>query len=77
MDEMVRYIFGSLRSSENIIKLMKKALRYQTKFNLTVAFFTSMTTVYIALTEVRAYEQNKKINEISAKLKELSQSEGE
>lgn len=77
MDEMVRYIFGSLRSSENTIKLMKKTLRYQAKFNLTVAFFTSMTTVYIALTEVRAYEQNKKINEISAKLKELSQSEGE
>lgn len=77
MDEMIRYIFGSLRSSENTIKLMKKALRYQAKFNLKVAFFTSMTTVYIALTEVRAYEQNKKINEISAKLKELSQSEGE
>lgn len=77
MDEMIRYIFGSLRSSENTIKLMKKALRYQTKFNLTVVFFTSMTTVYIALTEVRAYEQNKKINEISAKLKELNQSEGE
>lgn len=77
MDEMIRYIFGSLSSSENTIKLMKKALRYQAEFNLTVVFFTSMATAYIALTEIRSYEQNKKINEISDQIKELSHSEGE
>jgi chlorite dismutase len=74
---MIRYIFGSLRSSENTVKIIKKTLRHQAKFNLTVAFFTSVTTVYIALTEIRIYEQNKKIAEISNKLKELNHVEGE
>ena len=66
MDEMIRYIFWNMRSSENAVKRIK-----------TVALFASVTTVYIILTETRLRKQNKKLEKLRNEIKELKRMKGE
>jgi len=74
MVEMLSYIFGSLKASENSIKAIKTTLRNQARINRTVAAFTFVVAVYAIALQVHTYEQNKKIqNEI----KELKRMKGE
>lgn len=77
MNEMVAYIFGSLRTSENAVKNIRKTLRHQARINRGVAAFALTMTVYVILMELNALEQNKKIEKLNTELEELKRSEGE
>jgi len=77
MCEMLSYIFGSLRSSETAIKGIHRTLKYQSRFNRNVGFWTCAMTVYVVITELDRREQNKKIKELRNEIEELKRSEGE
>lgn len=77
MDEMIGYIFGSLKSSEDAVKRINKTLCHQAKINQTRTLFTFAVTVYIVAAELHNYERNKKIEELSNEIKELKRMKGE
>lgn len=77
MVEMISYIFGSLRTSENSLKQINMALRKQAKFNRAVTTFALVTAVYAITVELYSLEQNKKIEKLSNEIKELKREKGE
>lgn len=77
MNEMVAYIFASLRSSENSIKIIKRSLRNQMRINRGVAMFSLTMAIYVILSEINNLEQNRKIEKLSKELEELKRLEGE
>ena len=77
MVEMLSYIFGSLKASENSIKNIKTTLRSQARINRTVAAFALVVAVYAIALEVHIYEQNKKIQNLDNEIKELKRMKGE
>jgi len=77
MVEMLSYIFGSLKASENSIKNIKTTLRNQARINRTVAAFALVVASYAIALEVHAYEQNKKIQNLDNEIKELKRMKGE
>lgn len=77
MVEMLSYIFGSLKASENSIKVIKTTLRNQARINRTVAAFALVVAAYAIALEVHTYEQNKKIQNLDNEIKELKRMKGE
>jgi len=77
MVEMLSYIFGSLKKSENSIKTIKTTLRNQARINRTVAAFALVVAAYAIALEVHTYEQNKKIQNLDNEIKELKRMKGE
>jgi cell division protein FtsL len=77
MVEMLNYIFGSLKESENSIKAIKTTLRKQARINRTVATFALVVAAYAIALEVHTYEQNKKIQNLDNEIKELKRMKGE
>lgn len=77
MDEMMNYIFGSLRSSEVAIKHIQRILEGQQRLNRNVVLCIWATTTYVVLTELNRREQNRKIEKLSNEIEELKRSEGE
>ena len=77
MVEMLSYIFGSLKESENSIKTIKTTLRNQARINRTVAAFALVVAAYAIVLEVHTYEQNKKIQNLDNEIKELKRMKGE
>jgi cell division protein FtsL len=77
MVEMLSYIFGSLKESENSIKTIKTTLRNQARINRTVAAFALVVAAYAIALEVHTYEQNKKIQNLDNEIKELKRMKGE
>lgn len=77
MLEMLSYIFGSLKTSENSIKVIKTTLRNQARINRTVAAFALVVAAYAIALEVHTYEQNKKIQNLDNEIKELKRMKGE
>lgn len=77
MVEMLSYIFGSLKESENSIKTIKTTLRNQARINRTVAVFALVGAAYAIASEVHTYEQNKKIQNLDNEIKELKRMKGE
>lgn len=59
MVEMLSYIFGSLKESENSIKAIKTTLRKQARINRTVAAFALVVAAYTIALEVHTYEQKR------------------
>lgn len=45
MDEMIRYIFGSLRCSETAMRVFAKTLRKQRSFNRSTVMVATVMTV--------------------------------
>lgn len=74
--EMLSYIFGSLKYSEDNIRKMKKILRVQSKLNGQLAIFAVVTTVYLITTELKIREQEKKLNKLNKEIEELKHVEG-
>ncbi len=77
MMEMISYIFGSLKASENSIKNIKTTLRNQARINRTVAAFALVVAAYAITLEVHTYEQNKKIQNLDNEIKELKRMKGD
>lgn len=77
MVEMISYIFGSLKASENSIKNIKTTLRNQARINRTVAAFALVVAAYAITLEVHTYEQNKKIQNLDNEIKELKRMKGD
>ena len=77
MIEMVGYIFGSLQSSENAIKGIRKTLRTQARFNKSVATLAVVMTAYIITVEACTFEQNRKIKQLESEIKELKSKKGD
>lgn len=71
MDEMIGYIFSSLKTSEVSIKNIRRILQSQARFNHSVNTINFAIIVYIVITMIRENEQNKKIKSLEDKLEEL------
>ena len=71
MMEMISYIFGSLKASENSIKNIKTILGNQARINRTVAAFAFVVAAYAIALEIHTYEQNKKIQNLDKELKRM------
>jgi len=77
MDEMINYIFGSLKRSESELRHLRKTLKNQMNINRRFSAFALAATGYVILLEISSREQNKKIEKLSAELKELKRKKGE
>ena len=77
MDEMIGYIFGSLRNSEDAIKLINKALKGQAKLNRQLIGVAVCTTLYMYFNEHESRKSNRKIEALSKEIEELKKMKGE
>lgn len=77
MDEMIRYIFGSLRCSETAIRMMSKTLQKQKSFNRSVAIFSMIATAHIILQGLEIRNMHQKIDTLKNEIKELNKTEGD
>ena len=77
MDEITKYIFGSLHDNEVAIKNIHKSLKKQAVNNKWFAIIAVATVAYLYANEIRRNEQDKKIAELSVELEELKQKKGE
>lgn len=71
MDEMLNYIFSSMRSSEKMLRGVRKVLVEQRSFNRNVILYAVITTAYILANESKRLEQDKKIAKLSKEVEEL------
>lgn len=53
MDEMIRYIFGSLRCSETAMHVFAKTLRKQRSFNRSTVMVATVMTVHMLIQDLR------------------------
>ena len=53
MDEMIRYIFGSLRCSENTMRVFGKTLHKQKSINRAMCFFAVAVTANVIVREMK------------------------
>lgn len=73
MNEMIGYIFGSMRASEVNIHKIKETLKRQQKFNRNVAAFAIMVALTLSLQnhiQNKHYKQIKELEKEIAGLKE-------
>ena len=77
MDEMIRYIFGSLRCSETAVRAIAKTIRKQRSFNNSVAFFAIIAGISMAVHEHEIRYLNGQIETLKKEMKELKQTEGD
>lgn len=77
MEQMIRYIFGSLRRSEASIRAMNKILSRQKTFNRNMTFFALTTVVYMAVREAELYGVYRELASLKAKIEEFKKSEGD
>lgn len=77
MDEMIRYIFGSLRCSETAMSVIAKMLRKQKSFNRTVTLFAMVTTAHLAIQSIEISNLSNEVKSLKAEIKELKNTEGD
>lgn len=77
MDNMIGYIFGSLRLSEEGLESVRKTLRRQAKLNRKFVIFGLTMGLYASLVHLNIKAQNEKIEKMEAELKELKSMEEE
>ena len=77
MDEMIRYIFGSLRCSESAMRAITKTLSKQKSFNHTVSLFVVLTTVQIMIHNMEITALRDKLHNLKKEIKELKNTEGD
>ena len=74
MDEMIRYIFGSLRCSETAMRVFAKTLRKQRSFNVMVA---TVMTVHMLIQDLEICSMRDEIGNLKNEIKELRKTEGD
>lgn len=76
MDEMIRYIFGSLRCSETAMRVFAKTLRKQRSFNRSTVMVATVMTVHMLIQEeIRSMRDE--IGNLKNEIKELRKTEGD
>lgn len=77
MDEMVRYIFCSLRCSETTMRAMSKALKKQRSFNRSVSFLGIAIALHIISQEIEIHNMHNELEAMQKEIKELKNTEGD
>lgn len=77
MNEVINYIFGSLRTSEVVMHNIAKELRQQRRFNRNIAVIAGMAVYFAVNAEMERRRQAEKIKNLEREIKELKRSEGE
>lgn len=70
MDEMVSYIFRSMRSSELTLRGVKRVLKNQARRNRNFKRFAWLTVGYLVISEINRSLMEKKIKELRGGNKE-------
>lgn len=73
MNEMIGYIFGSMRASEVNIHKIKETLKRQQKFNRSVVLFSATVTLGLYLYNHNLKIQRKKIQELEKEIAGLKE----
>ena len=77
MDEMIRYIFGSLRYSETAMRVFAKTLRKQRSFNRRTAMVATVMTVHMLIQDLEIRSMRDEIGNLKNEIKELRKTEGD
>lgn len=77
MDEMIRYIFGSLRCSETAMRVFAKTLRKQKSFNRCTVMVTTVMTVHMLIQDLEIRSMRDEIGNLKNEIKELRKTEGD
>lgn len=77
MDEMIRYIFGSLRDSETALRVISKNLKKQRSFNRSVTLFSMAMSFYIVVQEMEIRNMHCELKALQKEIKELKNTEGD
>lgn len=71
MDEMIRYIFGSLRCSETAMRVFAKTLRKQRSFNRSTVMVATVMTVHMLIQDLEIRSMRDEIGTLKTKLRSL------
>lgn len=77
MDEMIRYIFGSLRCSETVMRVFAKTLRKQRSFNRNTVMIATVMTVHMLIQDLEIRSMRDEIGNLKNEIKELRKTEGD
>lgn len=77
MDEMIRYIFGSLRCSETAMCVFAKTLRKQRSFNRRTIMVATVMTVHMLIQDLEIRSMRDEIGNLKNEIKELRKTEGD
>lgn len=77
MDEMIRYIFGSLRCSETVMSVFAKTLRKQRSFNRSIVMVATVMTVHMLIQDLEIRSMRDEIGNLKNEIKELRKTEGD
>lgn len=77
MENMLAYIFGNLKHSNDAIVEIKKCLKHQYKFNKSTVIFAGFSAMYMIMLNKSRIDQEKKIEELAKEIEELKQTKGE
>lgn len=78
MDEMIRYIFGSLRCSETAMRVFAKTLRRkQRSFNCSTVMVATVMTVNMLIQDLEIRSMRDEIGNLKNEIKELRKTEGD
>ena len=77
MDEMIRYIFGSLRCSETAMSVLAKTLRKQRSFNRSIVMVATVMTVHMLIQDLEIRSMRDEIGNLKNEIKELRKTEGD
>jgi len=73
MDEMVRYIFSTLGSTEASIRNIRKNIRLQKKFNNRFAFFSVLVVTHMVVTNRIITAQSEKIKQLNDEIEKMKE----
>ena len=77
MDEMIRYIFGSLHCSETAMSVFAKTLRKQRSFNRSIVMVATVMTVHMLIQDLEIRSMRDEIGNLKNEIKELRKTEGD
>lgn len=71
MDEMIRYIFGSLRCSETAMRVFAKTLRKQRSFNRSTIMVATVMTVHMLIQDLEIRSMRDEIGNLKNEIRSL------
>lgn len=77
MDEMIRYIFGSLRCSKTAMRVFAKTLRKQKSFNRCTVMVATVMTMHMLIQDMEIRSMRDEIGNLKNEIKELKKTEGD
>lgn len=77
MNEMIHYIFGTLKNSEATLRAITKTLRKQRSFNRNLRIWAVIATASVAIHELEIRNIRGEIENLKTEIKELRQIEGD